>query len=115
MRAGSLDQRVRVEVKQTSVDEAGGIEETWVPYITLWAGVTRPRLADGEGLAAGVLRVASIYEVRFRYFAGIAAMSPASHRLIWNDHILDIIDRPNDVDSMGRELRVMVQEGLTNG
>ncbi len=74
MRAGPLNRRVRIEARQSGVDEAGQPIETWATVAEVWASI---RGQTGMGAMresqGNVLSGVSRYSIRIRFRDGLDA------------------------------------------
>lgn len=74
MNIGNLDQRIRIEAKQTTQDPTYGTPViTWVTFATLWAQVQDVLPSKGEAQANGLQQATRSARVRTRYVDGITA------------------------------------------
>ena len=100
MKAGDLDQRVRVERQQGGFDELGQPIQSWAPLFTCWAAVEP--LTGREYLAAQ----AAVSEVTARIRMRFRPWMTAEDRVIHNGTIY-MIESLIDVRSEHRELHLM--------
>jgi SPP1 family predicted phage head-tail adaptor len=74
MNISSLDQRIRIEAKQTTQDpEYGTPVVTWVTFATLWAQVQDTLPSKGEAQVNDLQQTTRTSRIRTRYFEGITA------------------------------------------
>jgi SPP1 family predicted phage head-tail adaptor len=102
MKAGQLDQRIRVERLQGGFDELGQPINQWLPIVTTWAAVEP--LVGREYLAAAALVAEVTARIRMRYRPGITAADRIVH-----DGTTYGITSVADVHSSRRELVLMVR------
>lgn len=81
---GRLNQRVRIEKRQSGQDDFGQAVLTWVPLCTTWAEVLP--LRGREFFAAAQVQQEHSIKVRLRYRHDI----DAGMRLVWNGRAHDI-------------------------
>jgi SPP1 family predicted phage head-tail adaptor len=85
LRAGDLNQRVRLQHRITSPDGGGGFETSWSTIGTLWAKVSP--LNSTETLTAQQSESRVSYQIWVRWRPDLAA----DMRLIWRGKVLDVI------------------------
>lgn len=114
MNIGTLDQRIRLEVKSVAVDPDYGTQTiTWTTFATVWANVqdVLPSRAEKEG--GGVRIENKPARIRMRYLAGVTS----DMRVILLDRgnrELRIVSGPAE---LGRKeaIEVMAEESTTQG
>lgn len=84
MDPGLLDQRVTIQVKQSTPDGGGGYTETWSDVATVWAYV-RP-MSGAERTQAQQVEAPAMYRVTIRRRSDLTA----AHRLVWQSKALNI-------------------------
>ena len=77
MKAGVLNQQVRLEVQTTVQDDYGQPLNEWLPVATLWAAVEP--LQGREYIAASMLTSAVEARIRLRYRPGVTAAMRVIH------------------------------------
>ena len=105
---GRLNQRVRIETRQSVQDDFGQASINWVELLTTWAEVLP--LRGREFFAAAQVQQEHSIKVRLRYRPGI----DAGMRLVWNGRAHDI----TGVIALegGREwLEIMALAGVKDG
>jgi len=112
VKTGKLNQLIQIEALITSIDSPGGIVKDWVPVGEMeWASVVKQTPgANSEQLYSGQLRSVSVYKVVIRFHENL---SPATHRILWDNKILDIVGV--DPGTNRSETILICEEGLTNG
>ncbi len=108
MRAGLLDQRIRIERKQRVADGIGGWSETWSVVDTVWARAMP--LRGDEQVAAQQVEARTVIKFQVRYMSGIST----SDRLVWesNDDRLFNIRAIEDGGSRRSDMWVTAEEGV---
>lgn len=77
MKAGDLDQRVKIERLVEGVDEIGQPVTDWLPIVSTWAAVEP--LTGREYLAAAAIQSEVTTRVRLRYRPGITSADRVAH------------------------------------
>lgn len=109
MRAGKLRWRVTIEQATPSKDAAGESILTWSTLTTVWGDVT-PLIAQAResfAQASSQIQSRAPMQVRIRYRTGL---SPATHRLRWDNGRLIELENVLDPDGRKRELVLMGYE-----
>lgn len=94
MNIGNLDQRIRIEVKQTTQDPVYGTPSiVWAPFATVWAQVQDVLPSKAESQPNGFAQAVRTARIRTRYLAGVAAHMRLVH-LSRGNAVMQIITPP---------------------
>lgn len=103
--AASLNRRLTVQARATTVDAFGQQTTTWADVYTLWAAITP--LAGRELVAAQAVNSETTHEIMLRYRTGIVA----AQRLVYQGRIFAVLN-VQDVATEHRWLKLLCSEGL---
>lgn len=84
MRAGTLDQRVKIESKVEARDAEGGVTESWATFDTVWAKVIG--IGGREFFDAAAVNAEDTVVFRVRWRTGILQ----TMRMVWDGRNYDI-------------------------
>ena len=113
MNIGSLDQRIRIEVKQTTRDpEYGTPVIVWTTFATVWAQVQDVLPSKAESQGSGIRVAHRPARIRTRYLAGVTTDMRVV-QLNRGNRVLQIVSRPAE---LGRKdgLEFMAEEYSTD-
>lgn len=103
MQAGTLRHRVTIQALSAQRDDHGGIVETWVPVLSVWASVEP--LRSQEIFRAQQVDARLTHRVTMRYQAGLTS----AMRLVHNHRVLLIISIANP-DERNRMVEILAME-----
>jgi SPP1 family predicted phage head-tail adaptor len=94
MNIGTLDQRIRIEVKQTTQDpDYGTPTVVWTTFANVWASVKDVLPSKSEDQATGLQQATRTARIRTRYMSGITSDMRLVH-LSRGNAVMQIITPP---------------------
>ena len=102
--AGKLRHVITYWSKVQTLDEYGGVTETWVEFATVRAAVAP--LIDKDMLSSMAAQSTAEARVNHRYLSGITS----AMRLFWNGVAYEVVGEPANVHGLGREHEVYIRK-----
>ncbi len=100
---GNLRTRLGVYVPQTTPDELGGVQRTWVLYGQVWAHI-KPNTAS-ERAENGRAAIIKTYRITIRWQRDF----PERARLLWDERTLRVLTA-SDPDNRSERLHLICEE-----
>ena len=113
MRAGEINQLVRVERRSSAVDEAGQPVETWEPVDDIWAGIANETgmAAIRSGLQGSVPASIARYSFLVRFETVQALGIDAGMRLLHEGLVFEVKGVTRDLKNRDRAYIITEQGG----
>lgn len=104
IRAGKLRQVITYQSKAQSLDEYGGVTETWTDFATVRASVAP--LIGKDLLASMAAQSTAEMRINHRYLPGITS----AMRIVWNGVDYEIVGEPANIHGLSREIEVYARK-----
>lgn len=109
MRAGSLNQRLTLQVPATGLDAHGQESTSWQTLATVW-GSAQP-LRGRDFVAAQQVQATVAVKFSVRYSAALLG----ARRVLWRGEAYDVQGEPIDVAGRRESLELMCESGVRDG
>ena len=95
---------ITYQSKAQSLDEYGGVTETWATFATVRAAVAP--LIGKDMIASMAAQSTAEARINHRYLAGITS----AMRILWDGATYEIVGEPANVHGLGREHEVYIRK-----
>jgi head-tail adaptor len=89
MRAGKLDRRVAVEIRDIAQSDSGEAVEGWTPVGTFWMGKRDARALERFSGAERVAEIDTVFKAR--WLPLMRQLRPDTHRLVYRGRVHEIM------------------------